>query len=80
MSGEHTSAAQVAPPDKAAWYADGLRWIAALFDSAADRLDRAATVHASLDPMPRHTSFDEIVCDMRNRIHTGFGAGNRPYY
>lgn len=70
----------IALPDRAAWYAEGLRWIAALLDSAASRLDRAATVPASLDPMPRHTSFDEIVGDLRNRVHSGLGSGHRPYY
>lgn len=67
-------------PNKASWYAEGLRRMAAWLYSAADRLDRLPTVHASLDPMPRHTSFDEIVGDLRNRIHSGFGAGQRPYY
>lgn len=74
------SAAGVALPDKSRWYAEGLRWIGSLFGSAADWLERPASRHASLDPMPRHTSFDEVVGDMRNRLHSGFGAGNRPYY
>lgn len=74
------SAPEVALPTRAAWYAEGLRWIAASLASAAHRLERAATDHASLDPMPRHTSFDEVVGDLRNRIHSGFGAGRRPYY
>lgn len=80
MSGSHTSAADVARPKKASRYAEGLRWIGSLFGSAADWLERPAPGHASLDPMPRHTSFDEIVGDLRNRIHSGFGAGQRPYY
>lgn len=63
----------------ASWHAKGLRWMAARLWSAADRLDRLGG-HASLDPMPRHTSFEEVVGDMRNRIHSGFGAGHRPYY
>lgn len=74
------SAPGVALPTRASWYAEGMRWIAGSLAWAANRLDRAATGHASLDPMPRHTSFDEVVGDMRNRIHSGFGGGQRPYY
>jgi hypothetical protein len=74
------SAPGVALPTRAAWYAVSLRWIAASLAWAANRLDRATADHASLDPMPRHTSFDEVVGDLRNRIHSGFGGGQRPYY
>ena len=74
------NAPAVALPTRASWYVAGLRWIAASLAWAANRLDRATTDHASLDPMPRHTSFDEVVGDLRNRIHSGFGAGQRPYY
>ena len=74
------SAPGVALPTRAAWYAEGMRWIAASFAWAVKRLDRAPAAHASLDPMPRHTSFDEVVGDLRNRIHSGFGGGQRPYY
>jgi hypothetical protein len=74
------SPAQIAMPAKAPWYAEGLRRIGSLFCSVADYLERRSVEPASLDPMPRHTSFDEIVGDVRNRIYSGFGAGNRPYY
>lgn len=74
------SAGELPLRSRSAWYAEGLRWIGSLFDAAADWLDRRAPGHASLDPMPRHTSFDEVVGDLRNRIHAGFGADRRPYY
>lgn len=70
----------VALPTRASWYAEGARWIASSLAWTANRLGRAAATHASLDPMPRHTSFDEVVGDLRNRIHSGFGGGQRPYY
>jgi len=74
------SAPAAALPARASWFVAVLRWIAASFAWTADRLDRATADHASLDPMPRHTSFDEVVGDLRNRIHSGFGGGQRPYY
>ena len=67
-------------PQRSTWYADGLRWIASVITDAADYLDSGAPEAASLDPMPRHTSFDEIVADVRNRNYNGFGSGQRPYY
>jgi hypothetical protein len=66
-------------PDGASWYATGLRRLGELFAAAADYLDRRGPGDAPVDPMPRHTSFDEVVGDMRNRIHCGFGVGQRPY-
>lgn len=74
------SAAEVTLPSRSSWYAEGMRWIASTLAWAAKRLERASASHASLDPMPRHTSFDEVVGDLRNRIHSGFGGGQRPYY
>ena len=65
---------------RSTWYADGLRWIASVIADTADYLDSPAPDTASLDPMPRHTSFDEIVGDMRNRANFGISAGERPYY
>jgi hypothetical protein len=67
-------------PDGASWYATGLRRLGELFAAAADYLDRRGPGDAPVEPMPRHTSFDEVVGDLRNRIHSGFGAGQRPYY
>jgi len=74
------SAREAALPDGASWYATGLRRLGELFAAAADYLDRRGPGDAPVDPMPRHTSFDEVVGDLRNRIHSGFGAGQRPYY
>ena len=62
------------------WYADGLRWVAGVFEDAADYLDRTTSAASAPSPMPRHTSYDEVVGEVRNRIQSGFGAGNRPYY
>ena len=74
------NALEAAMPQRSTWYADGLRWIASVITDTADYLDKAAPDAASLDPMPRHTSFDEIVVDLRNRANAGFAAGQRPYY
>ena len=52
---------------RSTWYSEGLRWIGSLFDAAADFLERA-TGPAPLEPMPRHTSFEEIVGEVRNRV------------
>ena len=67
-------------PSKSSWHAEGLRWIGSLFNAAADSLDRASAESATPAPMPRHTSFDEIVGDVRNRMYSDFGTGQRPYY
>jgi hypothetical protein len=72
--------AAVTLPGPSTRYARALRWIGSLLDAAADRLDRRAPQHEPLDPMPRHTSFDEVVGDLRNRINSGFGGGQRPFY
>ena len=74
------NALETAMPQRSHWYADGLRWIASVINDAANYLDSPAPDAASLDPMPRHTSFDEIVGDMRNRAHAGFAASPRSYY
>ena len=50
------------------FYAEGLRWIASLLTSAADRLDRASPELAPLEPMPRITPRDEALYDLRNRL------------
>jgi hypothetical protein len=71
---------ETAMPQRTTWYADGLRWIASVITDTADFFDRPSPDAASLDPMPRHTSFDEIVADLRNRANSGFAAGQRPYY
>ncbi len=57
------------------WYAAPLRWLGSAFIDAAARLDRP-----SPEPMPRHTSFDEVLADVRNRSNVGFEAGHRPHY
>ena len=52
---------------KALWYADGLRWIGSLFQSAADRLEQP-----SLDPAPgeplKHNWHADLF-DTRHRMH-----------
>jgi hypothetical protein len=67
-------------PDRRSRYAAGLRRLGELLAAAADYLDRRVPADAPLQPMPRHTSFDEVVGDLRNRINSGFGAGRPPYY
>lgn len=44
------------------WYAQGLRWIASLLQGAADYIDRPRP-----EPMPRHTSAEEILSEARAR-------------
>jgi hypothetical protein len=55
-----------APPTKAAWYADGLRWIGSLFDQAADHFDR---VTPEAPERPPYLEPDEHISDLRNRIN-----------
>ena len=74
------SADEATLSDGTSWYAAGLRRLGELLAAAADYLDRRVPRDAPLEPMPRHTSFDEVVGDLRNRINSGFGAGQRPYY
>jgi hypothetical protein len=62
------------------WYADGLRWIGSIFNTLADQLDDLGRDQEADIHMPRHISYDEIVGEVRNRMYTGFGSGNRPYY
>ena len=54
---------------RSSWYAEGLRWMGRLLNDAADFIDREVP-----EPMPRHTSSEEILADVRNRINSGFAA------
>lgn len=56
------------------WYSEGLRWMAEALTGAADFLDRRAP-----EPMPRHTSAEEVLSDLRNRANA-FYTGSRPHY
>lgn len=56
---------------KATWYADGLRWIGAAFNSAADRIEERATAFASIDPRV-HREMDQYMHEVRTRVHTHF--------
>lgn len=69
----------LAMPSRSSWHAQGLRWIGSLLCAAADYLESRAAESSPLAPMPRHTSYEEIVGDMRNRMYSA-GAGQRPYY
>ena len=64
---------------RASWYSEGLRWIGTLFEDAADFLERSPG-REPLEPMPRHTSYEEVVSELRNRMQAGFGGGQRPPY
>ena len=48
---------------KTSWYADGLRWVGSVLTTAADFIDRETP-----EPMPRHTSGEEILSETRNRL------------
>lgn len=51
------------------WYSDGLRWIASLFDGAADSLDRAA---AAPEPRAEFLPYEEFISDVRHRIQNRY--------
>jgi hypothetical protein len=55
-------------PNRAHFYADGLRWIGSLFDGAASRLERNAEELAGIDPRARREA-DEYLNDVRSRAH-----------
>lgn len=74
------SATETALSARTSWYAAGVRRLGQLLAAAAEYLDRRVPRDGPLEPMPRHTSFDEVLGDLRNRIQSGFGGGHRPYY
>lgn len=49
------------------FYAEGLRWIASLLSSAADRIDRPPPL-APPEPLPRMSARDEALYELRNRL------------
>ena len=55
------------------WYSEGLRWIASLFDAAADALDRRSSVvfvtHAEHQ---QRRALEEYLDDLRFRMHAGY--------
>jgi hypothetical protein len=51
------------------WHAEGLRWIASLLTSLAERLERPSPELAPLEPMPRITPRDEALYDLRHRLN-----------
>ena len=57
-------------PRRAAWHVEGLRWIAGLFTSAADRLESTQeTPVLALEPTPpQYRPFDEFLYDVRFRV------------
>ena len=54
---------------RSTWYADGLRWIASLLSSLADRMERKPVELAPLEPLPRITPRDEALYDLRHRLN-----------
>src|SRR5688500_18206106 len=57
---------------RAAWYADGLRWIGTLFLDAATRLEQRTAEPDPTDPWPELLPPHERVFELRNRIHIGY--------
>jgi hypothetical protein len=52
-----------------AWHAEGLRWIASLFNAAADRLDTPREApELALQPTPERKPFEEFLFDARFRV------------
>ena len=57
------------PVQRTAWHADGLRWIASLFNAAADRIDGPGdTPELALQPTPEYKPFEEFLFDARFRV------------
>lgn len=57
------------PVQTAAWHAEGLRWIASLFNAAADRLDGPRDTPAlALEQTPGYKPFEEFLYDARFRV------------
>ena len=57
------------PTPRAAWHADGLRWIASVFNAAADRIDIARDTSAlALEPTPEYKPVEEFLFDARFRV------------
>jgi len=57
---------------RAAWYADGLRWIGTLFLDAATRLEQRTAEPDPTDPWPELLPPHERGFELRNRIHIGY--------
>ena len=57
------------PVQRTAWQAEGLRWIASVFNAAADRIDSApATPALALEPTPEYKPFEDFLFDARFRV------------
>lgn len=54
-----------------AWYASGLRWIAAGLAALADTLDPRTPATAPLEPQPSPHAADELLLEARHRAHRG---------
>jgi hypothetical protein len=57
---------------RAAWYAEGLRWLATLCIGAAERLERRSADPDPADPWPDLLPPHERVFELRTRIHIGY--------
>ena len=56
-------------PSRAAWHAEGLRWIAALLNQAADRLEQPAAPVAEVSQPSHHVPLPEdYLSDVRWRM------------
>jgi hypothetical protein len=57
------------PVQRAAWQAEGLRWIASVFNAAADRIDSPREAPAlALEQTPEHKPFEDFLFDARFRV------------
>jgi hypothetical protein len=56
---------------RAAWHAEGLRWIGSLFLAAAERLEQRA-IDTADEPWPDLLPPHERVFEVRTRIHIGY--------
>lgn len=52
-----------------AWYATGLRWIAAGIASLADAVDRRAPDPWPVDTLPGYRTGDDALLEARHRAH-----------
>ena len=56
---------------KSLWYADGLRWIGAILNDAAEHLERVSNEATLLDPRAQREA-DQYLNDVRTRAHVHF--------
>ena len=57
---------------RSAWHASGLRWIAGLMMSAADRLENTLATDASVTAHEMHFDSNAYLAHLKSRIYTQY--------